>query len=138
MSKRKQIIKAGIFCAVLLLAGVVLAAQTLRSLGDIFAGLSSLLGENTADTMSAIFSQTKSAHLQLHVLIPVLIAGLMLWWFCRVRTLGGRVLIALCVIPAFLLIYLSALLLTRVNDIRFIDLVLSLAESISDGLFDSL
>ena len=138
MSKRKQRIKAGIFCTALLLAGVFLAALTLHSLGDIFAGLSSLLGENTADTMRAIFSQTKQADLRLHLLIPALVAGLMLLWCCRVRTRGGRVLIALCVLPAFLVIYLSVLLLTRVNDIRFIDLVLSLAESVADGLFDSL
>jgi hypothetical protein len=48
------------------------------------------------------------------------------------------VLCILVAVLALLVTYLSALFLSRVNDIRFIDLVLSLAKSISDGLFDSL
>ena len=138
MSKRKQLVTSSVLCAALVALGLFLAALTLRSLGDIFGGLASLLGENTASTMCAIFSQTKHADLALHWFIPVLAAALLFWLCCRVHTKKGYLLCILCGILAFLVIYLSALLLTRVNDIRFIDLVLSLAKSVSDGLFDSL
>ena len=138
MSKRKQMVMSGVLCSALVALGLFLAALTLRSLGDIFGELSSLLGENTASTMCAIFSQTKHADLALHWLIPALAAALLFWLCCRVHTKKGRVLCVFAGILAFFVIYLSALLLTRVNDIRFIDLVLSLAKSVSDGLFDSL
>jgi hypothetical protein len=138
MSKRKQMITSGIICAVLPVLGWILAAFTLRSLGALFGGLSSLLGEDTANTMQAIFSQTKDADVRLHIVIPLLAAALLFWFCCRVRTRKGCVLCVFCGILAFLVIYLSALFLSRVNDIRFIDLVISLAGSISDGLFDSM
>ena len=122
MFKQKKAIISGIACAALLAAGLILATLTLRSLGDIFMGLSSLLGEDTATTM----------------LIPLLCAALLFWLCYRADTRARIVLCILVAVLALLVTYLSALFLSRVNDIRFIDLVLSLATSISDGLFDSL
>jgi hypothetical protein len=138
MFKQKKAIISGIGCAALPAAGLILATLTLRSLGDIFMGLSSLLGEDTATTMCAIFSQTKDAAIGLHVLIPLLCAALLFWLCYRADTRARMVLCILVAVLALLVTYLSALFLSRVNDIRFIDLVLSLAKSISDGLFDSL
>ena len=122
----------------ILLLGLSLAVITLRSLGTIFGSLSSVLGEDTAKTMAAIFSQTQKAQISVHILIPFA-AVLALFGACYCT--NSRRKIVLCILLfvfAFLIVYLSALLLSRVNDIRFIDLVISLANSISDGLFDSL
>ena len=138
MQNRKTMLTAGILSGGLLVTGLILAVVTLRSLGDILLGLSAVLGEDTANTMGAIFSQIKDATLHIHILIPLVVAG-GLFWLCRsVRGCKGRILCGFCAFLAFLVIYASALLLTRVNDIRFIDLLLLLAKSVSDGLFDSL
>ena len=138
MQNRKSMMTAGILSGGLLVTTLIIAVVTLRSLGDILLGLSAVLGENTANTMGAIFSQIKDATLRRHILIPLVVAG-GLFWLCRsVRGSKGRILCGFCAFLAFLVIYASALLFTRVNDIRFIDLLLSLARSVSDGLFDSL
>ena len=138
MSKQKKAIISGIVCMAVLALGMILATFTLRSLGEIFGALSSLLGEDAANTMCAIFSQTRDAAIRPHVLIPVLCAALLFWLCYRTHTRAGIVLCVLATALTFLITYLSALFLSCVNDIRFIDLVLSLAESISDGLFDSM
>jgi len=138
MSKQKKAIISGIVCMAVLALGMILATFTLRSLGEIFGSLSSLLGEETANTMCAIFTQTQDAAIRPHVLIPVLCAALLFWLCYRTHTRAGIVLCVLATVLTLLITYLSALFLSCVNDIRFIDLVLSLAESISDGLFDSM
>ena len=138
MAKQKKAIISGIVCTVTLAMGIILAMSTLRSLGEIFGSLSSLLGEETANTMCAIFTQTQDATIRPHVLIPVLCAALQFWLCYRTHTRLGIVFCVLATVLTLLITYLSALFLSCVNDIRFIDLVLSLAESISDGLFDSM
>ena len=138
MQKRKRLLVYGGICAAILLLGLSLAVITLRSLGSIFGSLSSVLGEDTAKTMADIFSQTQKAQISVHILIPFA-AVLALFGACYCT--NSRRKMVLCILLsvfAFLIVYLSALLLSRVNDIRFIDLVISLANSISDGLFDSL
>lgn len=138
MPNRKKLLFSGVLSAALLLLGLMLAWITLCSLGDIFGGLSSLIGEDTAKMLSDIFSQTKQAKIGLHVLLPLVAAGLLFAaCFYSKSTCGSRVLTIIAALLIFLLIYVAALLLSRVNDIRFFDLVRSLIGSVNEGLFDS-
>ena len=137
--KRKKLLISGAVCAVLMALSLLLAWITLLSLGDIFGGLSSLLGEDTAKTLSDIFSQTRKSRIGLHIPLPLLCAVLLFWLFSRQKSSrGAQVLTIIAAVLGFLVMYIAALLLSRVNDIRFIDLILSLVRMVQDGLFDAL
>lgn len=138
MQKRKRLLMGASACMTVLLLGMIAASMTLRSLGSIFAGLSSLVGEDTARTMADIFSQTRYATIKPHIPVPLAAVLLLFIAWYYVKSRRGIVLCIVLSVLILLVVYLSTLLLSRVNDIRFIDLVISLANSISDGLFDSL
>ncbi len=104
------------------------AALTLKNLGAI---LSLFLQTGSDLDFVAIFSQLSDARLGVHILIPLLLWGAfaaMLMFFTRKhdRRALRITLTVLAGLSSLVLGFIAALLLTRVNGVRFIDLLRAL------------
>ena len=125
----QRVFRAVIFALLLVLLAATAAVLVLRNLGAI---LSALLPSDGGDMdFGRIFAQTKDAAITPHLLLPLILSAPLVWLFakrplaqraCWLRVLVGIAILLVCLLGAFV----SALLLTRVNDIRFCDLLAAL------------
>ena len=125
----QRVFRAAIFALLLVLLASVAAVLVLRNLGAI---LSALLPSDGGDMdFGRIFAQTKDASITPHLLLPLILSVPLVWLFAKRplshRTVWLRVLVWVALLLVCLLgAFLSALMLTHVNDIRFCDLLAAL------------
>lgn len=115
---KKEWLRTGLFAALPALSAVLTARLLLRN-------LSLLLYFDTQ--FSAIFAQIQWAQLYTPVVL-ILLAAVLFWLVCRRKT-GGLVM----GIFLWLVTFGAALLLTRVNGIRFCDVLFSLLDVMKKG-----
>lgn len=136
------------FFATLLLSGAILtillglaSVWFLRDLGEIIGhiGISLGLSADTANTLSAIFAQLKTASLNL----PLEIMGLFCFLYCGLSIVyihaGGsiwkrRLLVILVGVLLFLPLTVTTIWFTDVNDIRFDHVITSLRPLFDAGV----
>ena len=145
------------FCVALLLSGSVLtfivgiaSVCFLRNLGWITGSLAPILGLNadTAQTLSEIFGQLRSASLSL----PLEILGVLCLLFCgfaiivlhfpnidakeysKAKKVGKIVLVCVLGVILFLLLTAVTIWLTEVNDIRFDRVMVRLVSLLKSGI----
>ena len=144
----KQVISRKLFLVYVVLAALLLTilcgsltATVIRNVDNIFARLAE--NDRSLSSFVTVFSALDSAVLEVHSLIPGLLAlifSLGVGTIVRMGRKRGGVRFVLCIIAAaaagILLFAVSlavSLLLTEVNDIRFADLLISLYHNL-DGL----
>lgn len=128
---------------ILPIGSVFCAYFSLRYLGDILLSASSIIGEDTANTLSEIFIQLKNASFSVHIVLPVV-------WYAVYCLIGYKIInsekhpalnilwAVIIGIILFFICYGCSLLLTNVNGIRFGDILFSLIDTVQNGLFDVL
>ena len=127
-----------------------LSAVAIRSIDDLIPKAAPIIGidDETARTLSAIFSQLDHAELSVYHEIPAALS--LIFSFCvgmilRAGLKVRRIPFALFVIAAVLVGVILALFslgvsvwMTDVNDIRFGDVMTSLLDMIGAGIFDNM
>ena len=105
---------------------VLCAVLVLRNLGMI---VELLLGRGGDIDFARIFAQTKGASITPHVLLPLLCFGgfSMLYTKRHPQSVGRIVGFVFVGVLCFFVAFVSALLLTRVNGIRFVHLLKALS-----------
>jgi hypothetical protein len=151
-TKNRKDIK--LFLAYVLLASVIativicaLSAVAIRSIDDLIPKAAPLLDldEETAETLSAIFAQLDHAELSVHHEIPAILSlifsfgiGMILRAGLKIRRIPFALFVTAAVLIGLILAVFSlavSIWMTDVNDIRFGDVMLSLSELLSSGIF---
>ena len=144
----KQVMSRKLFLVYVVLAALLLTilcgsltATVIRSVDNILARLAE--DDRSLSTFVTVFSALDSAVLEVHSLIPGLLAfifSLGVGMIVRIGRKKGGVRFAVCLILAviagillFIVSLAVSILLTEVNDIRFADLLLSLYHNL-EGL----
>ena len=118
-------------------AGVLWGAAyfTIYQLGTLFGGMDGLLGAETADMLSGIFGAMQTAVIRPGA-VPLFVVGVL---FLLLRIASGCKVWVWALSPLFLLFgYIGAVIFSYVNGVLFIDLLRTLANLASNGLFDQL
>ncbi len=151
-TKNRKDIK--LFLAYVLLAAVIativicaLSAVAIRSIDDLIPKAAPLLDldEETAEMLSAIFAQLDHAELSVHHEIPAILSlifsfgiGMILRAGLKIRRIPFALFVTAAVLIGLILVVFSlavSIWMTDVNDIRFGDVMLSLSELLSSGIF---
>ena len=151
-TKNRKDIK--LFLAYVLLAAVIativicaLSAVAIRSIDDLIPKAAPLLDldEETAEMLSAIFAQLDHAELSVHHEIPAILSllfsfgiGMILRAGLKIRRIPFALFVTAAVLIGLILAVFSlavSIWMTDVNDIRFGDVMLSLSELLSSGIF---
>lgn len=151
-TKNRKDIK--LFLAYVLLAAVIativicaLSAVAIRSIDDLIPKAAPLLDldEETAEMLSAIFAQLDHAELSVHHEIPAIFSlifsfgiGMILRAGLKIRRIPFALFVTAAVLIGLILAVFSlavSIWMTDVNDIRFGDVMLSLSELLSSGIF---
>lgn len=134
----------------LTIAACALSATIIRSIDDILPDIAPVLGidSGTAAVLADIFSQLDDANLSVHHEVPAVLSflftlgiGLMIRAGYRSERCPFALVVILASVTGLLFALFSLILsvwMTDVNDIRFGDVVLSLAKMIRAGVLDSL
>ena len=113
----------------------IAAYLTIRNLGAIFAGMSGLLGAETAEMLGSVFGAMQTSVIRPGML-PLFAVGLL---FLLLRIVSGCRAWVWALSPLFLLIgYLGAIVFSYINGVLFFDLLRTLVNLASNGLFDLL
>jgi len=117
-------------------AGVIWIAAyfTIYQLGALIGGMEGLLGAETADMLSGIFGAMQTAVIRPGA-APLFVVGVL---FLLLRIACGKAWVW-ALSPLFLLFgYIGAVVFSYVNGVLFFDLLRTLVNLASNGLFDLL
>ena len=135
-----MILRTSVAALLVVVLGVWLGTQFLRALGAVFGAMDGILGEETAQMLGEIFSAMRRAHIVPPVWMPLLACGLccsLLLLITKGKKRAIQCALYVLVLLMFLLIsFVIAVLLSRVNDVRFLDFLKVLLRVLQAGLLD--